>query len=287
MTHNPLVWMGLGGVAPDDNPRAHHWQHRLHWVMVTVALLAIPAYLLDASQHPAFHQISTSIDILIFGAFLVELVFMLKLSSFPWRYLFDNWLNAIIIAGAGAAIFGAGTDWVAVVRLMRAAIALLVVVRMVTETSILFTRRGAPILIGITFLTLLGAGAVFFWLDPAIENYWDGLWLAFITGTTVGYGDVVPTTGATRVFAALMVLVGVALMTLFTANVVSFFVGAEEQKAKKLNEEIAGLRAEIEHLAAGGAPSPAPTSDLQGEIALLRSEIAALRESLDAARSDR
>ncbi len=285
MTHNPLVWMGLGGVCPEDNARAHHWQNRLHWIMVAVAMLAIPAYLLDASKHPAFFQISTSIDILIFAAFLAELLFMLTLTSFPWRYLFDNWLNVVIIAGAGAAIFGAATEWVAVIRLTRAAIALLVVVRVVTETSILFTRRGAPILIGITFLTMLGAGAVFYWLDPSINSYWDGLWLAFITGTTVGYGDVVPTTGATRVFAALMVLVGVALMTLFTANVVSFFVGHEEEKAKQLNDEIASLRAEIAHLAAGGAPTP--PQDLRGEIALLRADIAALRESLDGSRKDR
>ena len=29
MTHTPLAWIGLAGIAPDDNPRALYWQERL------------------------------------------------------------------------------------------------------------------------------------------------------------------------------------------------------------------------------------------------------------------
>ncbi len=282
MTHNPLVWFGLGGVSPDDNPRALLWQQRLHWPLVLVALLAMPAYMLDASQHPAWYLISTSIDVLIFVVFTFELVLMMWLSDHPWRYFFDNWLCVVIIVGAGAAVFGAATAWVALIRLMRAAIAILVLVRVVAESRILFTQRGAPILMGITFLTLLCAGAVFWWLDPAINTYWDGLWFAFVTGTTVGYGDLVPTTGATRVFAAMMVLVGVALMTLFTANVVSFFVDYKKTQTRQMEGEVAELRDEIERLV--GAGETHVREELRAELAAIRAEIAALRQSLDATR---
>src|SRR4051794_17290285 len=47
MTGNPLVWIGLAGVEDDDTPRARAWQQRLHGVMIGIALLALPAYLLD------------------------------------------------------------------------------------------------------------------------------------------------------------------------------------------------------------------------------------------------
>src|SRR5829696_2083470 len=43
MTHSPLVWVGLGGVPADDNEAARRWQDRLHWIMVAVALLSVPA----------------------------------------------------------------------------------------------------------------------------------------------------------------------------------------------------------------------------------------------------
>jgi hypothetical protein len=113
----------------------------------------------------------------------------------------------------------------------------------------LFTRRGAPILVGAAFLVLLAAGGMFYWLEPTIETYWDGLWLAFVTGMTIGYGDVVPTTGAARIVAAGIGLIGVALVTLFTASIVSFFVGGEETQLRRdLQRDIVELRQEIGRL---------------------------------------
>ena len=250
MTHSPLVWVGLGGVAGDDNKVARGWQDRLHWVMVTVALLSVPSYLLSTSElDPLWYDVASILDFVILGAFVAELVWMMKVSSYPLRYLLENWLNVVIICGAAAAALGAATEWIAIVRAMRAAVAVLVLVRTATEFRVLFTRKGAPMLLGIAVLTLLTLGALFYWLDPAIRTFADGLWLAFITGATVGYGDVVPTTPATRVLAVLTVLVGVAMMTLFTAHVVTFFVGSEEAKMRDaLQHEIRELHKEIREL---------------------------------------
>lgn len=280
MTHTPLVWIGLGGVAADDNAVAHDWQHRLHWFMVAVALASVPAYLLaTADIDPAWHRVASFLDFVILVAFAAEMVWMMAVSSFPWRYFFENWLNFVIIAGAAAAAFGAATDWIAVVRAMRGAVALLVVVRAGTEFRILFTRKGAPMLLGVSFLTMLALGALFYWLDPAIKSFWDGLWLAFITGATVGYGDVVPTTGGTRVIAVLTVLIGVALMTLFTANVVTFFIGGEEARNREsLQRDIVTLRAELGQLL--DAEELRLTLELHKEIRALRAELAALRAEL-------
>jgi voltage-gated potassium channel len=250
MTHTPLVWLGLGGVTPEDNQVARRWQERLHWVMVTVALLSVPAYLLSTSElDPFWHEVASVLDFVILVAFVAELAWMMKVSSFPLRYLLENWLNIVIICGAAAAALGAATEWIAVVRAMRAAVAVLVLVRTAAEFRVLFTRKGGPMLLGIAVLTMIILGALFYWLDPAVRTFTDGLWLAFITGATVGYGDVVPTTSGTRVLAALTVLIGVALMTLFTAHVVTFFVGSEDAKMRDgLQHEIRELRREIREL---------------------------------------
>jgi voltage-gated potassium channel len=280
MTSNPLIWIGLAGVAPDDNPRALDWQKRLHPFMVAIALLSLPAYILDtALQHPDWHRVAMVLDAVILAAFTAELVWMLRVSSFPATYLTENWLNAVIVAGALAALLGAATEWVAVVRVMRVAVSGLVMLRALTGFRDLFTHRGAPALIGIAFLTLLCAGGMFYWIDPAIHSYWDGLWLAFTTGTTVGYGDVVPTTGASRAFAALMVLIGVSLMTLFTANVVAFFVGREETELRReLHQDIIKLRAEVAHLL--DAEELRIHRDLHREVRMLREDVHALTEAL-------
>ena len=52
-------------------------------------------------------------------------------------------------------------------------------------------------------LALLGLGPGFWWLEPRAETLGDGLWLAFTTAATVGYGDIVPTTPASKIFAVL------------------------------------------------------------------------------------
>jgi voltage-gated potassium channel len=280
MTHTPLVWIGLGGVPAEDNATALGWQRRLHWIMVAVALLSVPAYLLSTAEiGEIWHHVAAVLDYLILAAFVGELVWMMYVSSYPWRYFFENWLNVVIIVGAAAAAFGAATEWIAVVRGMRAAVAILVVVRTTTEIRFLFTRRGAPMLLGMAFLTMLVLGALFYWLDPRIQTFGDGLWLAFITGATVGYGDVVPTTGTTRIIAVLTVLVGVALMTLFTANVVSFFIGGEESRMREsLQRDIVALRGEIAILL--DAEELRLTIELHKEIRELRQELADMRTQI-------
>src|SRR5439155_23825358 len=105
MAHNPLVWIGLAGVASDDNPRALYWEKRLHWVMVLVALLALPAYMLaTANPDSHWHGVAEVLDAVIFLAFLVELIWMLRLTDRPGRYLVDNWLNLVILLGSLASV---------------------------------------------------------------------------------------------------------------------------------------------------------------------------------------
>jgi len=276
ISNNVLVWIGLAGIEPDDNARAQLWQRRLHWIMVAIALLALPAYVLDtADQHPDWHRIATLLDAFILGAFLVETAWMASVSSFPVRYLFENWLNLVVIIGAAAALFGATTEWIALVRVARVAVAGIILLRAITQFRFLFTRRGAPALIGVAFLTMLAAGAMFYWLDPRINSFWDGLWLAFISGATVGYGDIVPTTGASRVVAVFVVLTGWALLSLFTANIVAMFVGREEkERRQELHREIVHLRREIALLV--DAEEIRVRKDLHHDINQLRRTIAPL-----------
>jgi voltage-gated potassium channel len=250
VSHSPLAWIGLAGVDPDDDERALYWQKRLHAVMIGIAMLALPAYILDsAGTSPLLRHVATALDAVIFVSFLAEAAWMASLSRHTVRYLADNWLNQVVLVGSLASLLGAATEWVALVRVLRVAIAGLVLVRTVTGFSMLFTRSGAPKLVGAAFLILLAAGGILYWIEPTINSYWDGLWLAFVTGMTIGYGDVVPTTGASRVVAAGVGLIGVALVTLFTASVVSYFVGGDEARLRgELQRDMADLRSEIARL---------------------------------------
>lgn len=111
------------------------------------------------------------------------------------------------------------------------------------------TRRG---LIYSLFLCvgILAIGGVGFWiLEPSAITLRDGLWLAFTTAATVGYGDIVPSTHASRAFAVVVVLLGLAVLSLVTASVAAMFVETEERQIERdLMREITALRSELQSL---------------------------------------
>jgi voltage-gated potassium channel len=75
-----------------------------------------------------------------------------------------------------------------------------------------------------------------------IRSFGDALWWAVTTVSTVGYGDAVPTTDAGRGVAYLLILVGVAVFSLVTANLASFFIEREQRlEGDKLDEVLRRL----------------------------------------------
>lgn len=113
------------------------------------------------------------------------------------------------------------------------------------------TRRGLIYSQALCML-ILGLGGLGFWLvEPEVHTLSDGLWLAFTTAATVGYGDLVPTTMLSRGFAVVVVLIGLAVLSLVTASVAAMLVETEERQIERdLLREIGLLHAEVQSLRA-------------------------------------
>ena len=98
-------------------------------------------------------------------------------------------------------------------------------------------------------LILLMGGVGFWVLEPETPTLHDAMWLAFTTAATVGYGDLVPTTLVSRAFAVVVVLLGLAVLSLVTASLAAMFVETEERQIERdLMREIGALRAEVRAL---------------------------------------
>ncbi len=114
-------------------------------------------------------------------------------------------------------------------------------------------RRGLLYSLALCVLILLIGGVGFWALEPGIRSLHEGLWLAFTTAATVGYGDTVPKTQAGRVFAVLVVVLGLAVLSLVTASLAAVFVErdveAEERQIEvDLLREIRALRHQVNAL---------------------------------------
>lgn len=121
--------------------------------------------------------------------------------------------------------------------------------RKVKLHKLVIGRRGLIYSLGLCML-ILGMGGLGFWaLEPQAVTFSDGLWLAFTTAATVGYGDIVPSTHASRFFSVVVVLMGLAVLSLVTASVAAMLVEVEERAVdSELLREIHALRLEVRHL---------------------------------------
>lgn len=115
------------------------------------------------------------------------------------------------------------------------------------QRKIHIARQGVIYSVILCCLILLLGGAGFWLLDPQVHTFAEALWLAFTTAATVGYGDVVPSTHASRSFAVIVVMLGLAVLSLTTASLAAIFVekDAQESDVRPIEDEL--LR-EIKHL---------------------------------------
>ncbi|HEX2938727.1 MAG TPA: potassium channel family protein [Ruminiclostridium sp.] len=63
-------------------------------------------------------------------------------------------------------------------------------------------------------------------INKNINSFGDAMWMAFTTLTTVGYGDCYPITPGGRILCALLVLTGMGLFSLFTAEFAAYILKA-------------------------------------------------------------
>lgn len=78
-------------------------------------------------------------------------------------------------------------------------------------------------------------------------NYVDSLWWAFVTSTTVGYGDISPATVAGRIAAVFLMLTGIGLFGVLTSTVTTFFMELPDDSTEK-HSEIKQLENKIDTL---------------------------------------
>jgi voltage-gated potassium channel len=151
-----------------------------------------------------------------------------------------------IFLGALASAWPTGSTWPLIEWVFRLGFCSVVFIRLSTLLAKMLAPHHLFHVIGIAIAMLAIAGGGFYWLEPQVLTYADGLWLAFITGATVGYGDVVPSTPASRIFAIFIVLLGYALFSVVTASIAALFVSKDEKNfEKELHADIRSLRGEI------------------------------------------
>lgn len=89
----------------------------------------------------------------------------------------------------------------------------------------LTARRAAGVISIVTIVLTVASGIAVWLVDrDSFSNIGLGLWWAIQTLTTVGYGDVVPASTAGRLIGTVVMLNGIALLTVITAAVTATLI---------------------------------------------------------------
>lgn len=227
--------LGICGVESHERTDARDWARRLEWPMLLVALwIPVQWYLEETRMLPP--HLGRIGDWTIWLVFVCETVLLTALVRDKPRYLLGNWMNLVIIAG-GLPIIWQFTPLVGLLRSLRLVLVMILLFRLSKTLRTLLVLHQLGTTLAVSLVVVLLSGIVITRLDPSIGSVWDGMWWAWATVATVGYGDVVPHNGAGRLFGAVLILMGVVLVSLLTANLSAFLIGSEVHKVEKEERE--------------------------------------------------
>ncbi|WP_417597116.1 potassium channel family protein [Oceanospirillum sp.] len=231
-------WLGLAGIAGDENKKAKRWAQWLEWPMLFLALWMLITWYLSLTEeiNPRLHHIS---DIIIWLFFLAETTLLTLLADRKLRYLRTNWMNLVILV-LGLPILWGDSSMISVLRMLRIVLILSLLMPMGSTVHAILARNnlGTTLLVSAVFVGL--SGTLISIIDPAIDTPWNGIWWALVTITTVGYGDIVPISPAGKLVGAFLILLGIGLFSLLTASFSVYFLSREEEEVTDKESELLG-----------------------------------------------
>ncbi|MFF8727571.1 potassium channel family protein [Streptomyces sp. NPDC015171] len=229
------------------------WERRTQRPLLALAVAFALAYAVPIVEPSAGHTLTavcTAVEWVVWAGFAVDYLVRLALAPRRKEFVRRHWpdLCAVVLPVLQP------------LRLLRLVSTLLLVgrrARMAPQIRLTTYVVGA-----VVGLLMFGSLAVLSVERESphgnIRTLGDAVWWSFTTMTTVGYGDHAPTTGLGRMIAVGLMLSGIALLGVVTANIAAWFISrfekddVEERRQTEaiasLTEEVRLLRAEVARL---------------------------------------
>ncbi len=109
--------------------------------------------------------------------------------------------------------------------------------RLYKHIRFFFNVTGFKYMVVVSVICIIIGGALIHFAEGM--SFADGIWWAFVTATTVGYGDISPSTLAGRIIASVLMIVGIGLIGSLTSTITAlFFDKTSRKKTESSKKEI-------------------------------------------------
>ena len=230
----------------------------LHQPLVVAALNAIAAIAVQLSVTDGWKlDVANFVGWVVWTVFLLELVFGLRTAVRPVRWLLTHPIEVLVVVLTPPFLGDVLLSMPYLGALLRLAL-LARVVLPILRLRKLVTLSGVVYGCIFCLLVIVACGLAYPIVEPGARQAGadDGLWWAWISATTVGYGDIYPVTSAGRLLAACTVLVGIVFVALFTALIVEALVASRvgaalERDVEQVEREVEDIEREVEDIDVG------------------------------------
>jgi voltage-gated potassium channel len=225
-------------------PRIAKWDKAAEWPLTIAAILFLIAYATQIIARPDGF-LSIACELILYATwtvFVIDYLTRLIITENRWRWFYRHLLDLAIVV----------LPMLRPLRLMRFLTVLALIGR---NTGNMLRGRVVIYTVGATVLTVFIASLAVFDAENGIGDIAtspDAVWWAFVTITTVGYGDFYPVTLTGRITAVGLMVGGLALIGVVTATLASWIVErVADQNTKTVNAteaQVEQLRVEIAEL---------------------------------------
>lgn len=181
------------------------------------------------------------VDNIVYYIFILDFVVRWILSKNKLYFIKNHYIDLIALLPLH---FFTNSPYGSLLKLVRV---LTYILRLVHNLrDVLYTNGFIYSLVSASIITIIGSFAIYFFekdSSATIKSYGDAFWWSIVTVTTVGYGDISPTTSAGRVIAAILMLSGIGFLSMLTSTVSTYFITKTDKKRKETltNGEIVSL----------------------------------------------
>jgi voltage-gated potassium channel len=198
----------------------------LEWAVIAAALVTIP--LTIAEEQGGSGATLTATEWVVWLIFALEFGVVLSTTSSGTR---STWailsrLAVVVLSFPPFPNFLALTSLARLARLLRLLLLTGIAGVGLSALKAILGRRGLVHVAAVTTLLILAGGGCLSIIEPQTVKggFGDGVWWAIVTASTVGYGDIAPSTVPGRIIAALLMIVGIGLMSTLAASITTYFV---------------------------------------------------------------